>query len=104
LLQDTNRDTADSSYSVTALENKLPAAQAGGLLGLIVHILKSESTDSETIYRAGVALGNLLMSPIKGSLAVGSVKEGKQVLLTRAKALNEKRLTDLALEVSAIAA
>ncbi|BEJ16389.1 hypothetical protein CspHIS471_0509940 [Cutaneotrichosporon sp. HIS471] len=92
------------NYSITALDNKLPASQAGGLLGLIVHILKSESTDSETIYRAGVAFGNLLSSPIKGNLAVGSVKEGKQVLLTRAKALNEKRVTELALEASAISA
>lgn len=69
-----------------------------------MHILKNESTDSETIYRAGVALGNLLSSPGKGSLAVGSVKEGTHVLLTRAKALNEKRLTDLALEVNVMAA
>ncbi|CAK9781176.1 PFU-domain-containing protein [Cutaneotrichosporon oleaginosum] len=92
------------NYSITALDTKLPATQAGPLLDLIVHILKSESTDSETLYRAGVAFGNLLSSPIKGSLAVGSVKEGKQVLLTRAKGLNEKRVTELALEVNAIAA
>lgn len=92
------------SYSITALDNKLPASQAGPLLGFIIHILNNETTDSESIYRAGVALGNLLSSPIKGSLSVGAVEQGKQLLLSRAKALNEKRLTDLALEVSAITA
>lgn len=86
------------------MENKLPAAKAGGLLGVINHVLNNETAESETIYRAGVALGNLLSSPVKGSLGVGAVKEGKQLLLARAKALKEKRLTDLGLEVSGISA
>lgn len=92
------------SYSIAAVDNKLPASRAGGLLGVINHVLNNETAESETIYRAGVALGNLLSSPIKGNLGVGAVKDGKQVLLSRAKSLKEKRLTDLALEVSAISA
>jgi phospholipase A-2-activating protein len=86
-----------------------------------IQILDNEKTDSETIYRAAVTLGNLvslipsivtychntdtqISSPAKGAAPVGELVRAKQLLSTRAAELKEKRLTDLATEISSLAA
>ncbi|KAL1411377.1 hypothetical protein Q8F55_002333 [Vanrija albida] len=92
------------NHSILAVNGKLPSSQATGLLGLIIHVLSNEIADSETIYRASVALGNLLSSPISGSLAVGEVQRGKDLISSRASKLSEKRLTDLATEIRSLGA
>ncbi|ORY26315.1 putative phospholipase A-2-activating protein [Naematelia encephala] len=86
------------NYSVLACNNELTISSTGALLDLVVFILDNEKEDAETIYRAGVAFGNLLCSPsVSGSLQVGLVKKGKDLLA--ASSGKEKRLTDLAGEV-----
>ncbi|WOO81219.1 Phospholipase A-2-activating protein [Vanrija pseudolonga] len=92
------------NHSVLAVNGKLPSSQAAALLSLIVHVLSNEVADSETIYRAAVALGNLLSSPISGSLAVGEVQRGKDLVSSRGAKLGEKRLTDLATEIGSLGA
>lgn len=71
---------------------------------LTSQVLSNEVADSETIYRAAVALGNLLSSPISGSLAVGEVQRGKDLVSSRGTKLGEKRLTDLATEIGSLGA
>lgn len=64
--------------------------------------MKNETADSETVYRAAVAFGNVLSSPLKGSLPVGGVREGKQLVESRAMQLKEQRLKDLTAEIAAL--
>lgn len=93
-----------ASYSILAVTGVLPPSQAPALLGLITHILNNEKADSETIYRATVALGNLLSSNAAGSLSVGEVQNGTALVSTAARQLNEKRMTDLAAEITSLSA
>lgn len=86
------------------MTGSLPASLAPPLLRLIVHILDNETADSETIYRASVALGNLLSSSVAGGLSVGDVNSAKSLVGARAGALKEKRLTDLSAEIQALSA
>jgi phospholipase A-2-activating protein len=63
-------------------------------------VLENETSDSETLYRASVALGNLLVTPsVAGSLQVGQVQKARSLAVERASTVGEKRLTDLAQEI-----
>ncbi|CAD6591032.1 MAG: hypothetical protein TREMPRED_005963 [Tremellales sp. Tagirdzhanova-0007] len=93
------------NFSVMAVDKRFPVIHTNALLDLVIFVLENESTDSETIYRASIALGNLLISPsTSGSLQVGLVQHGKELVKERATALGEKRLMDLASEISSIGA
>lgn len=68
-------------------------------------MLENETSDSETLYRASVALGNLLVTPsVSGSLQVGQVQKARSLAVERASTVAEKRLTDLAQEISNLGA
>lgn len=68
-------------------------------------MLENETSDSETLYRASVALGNLLVTPsVSGSLQVGEVQKARSLAVERASTVGEKRLTDLAQEISNLGA
>jgi len=93
------------NYSILAVNNAFPVAQTDVLLDLVLHILENETDDSETIYRATVALGNVLWSPsVSGSLQIGPIQKGKLLASERANKLDEKRLKDLAIEIGALVA
>ncbi|WWC69902.1 uncharacterized protein I206_103845 [Kwoniella pini CBS 10737] len=90
------------NYSIVAATSKLPAQVAGDLLNLISKVLQNETDDVETIYRASVALGNLLVSPLAGSLQVGLIQEAKSNISSLANVKGEKRLKDLAKEIEGL--
>ncbi|WWC62195.1 uncharacterized protein I303_104790 [Kwoniella dejecticola CBS 10117] len=90
------------NYSIVALSSGFPFRVAGDLLNLIVKILQNEKDDVETIYRASVALGNLLVSPLAGNLQVGLIQEAKTSIISFASAKGEKRLKDLAKEIEGL--
>ncbi|WWC89009.1 uncharacterized protein L201_003926 [Kwoniella dendrophila CBS 6074] len=90
------------NYSILAVTSVFPAPRAGQLLDLIIQILENEKEDLETIYRASVALGNLLVLPLAGSLKVGEVTKGKTLISNISKAKNEKRLKDLSEEIDGL--
>lgn len=77
--KDTRANTR-SSYSIVGVIGELPSELGQALLDLIVHvrlfalsrsqtlikqILQNEQNDNETIYRAAVALGNVVSHPMK---------------------------------------
>ncbi|KAL7422039.1 hypothetical protein Q5752_003812 [Cryptotrichosporon argae] len=88
--------TITLNYSILLVEGG--KVDPSDLLNTILHIFDNETTDAETLYRTGVALGNLL-TKAAGELAVGDVARAKALLDARA---GEKRLKDLAAEVAAI--
>ncbi|KAK4685850.1 phospholipase A-2-activating protein, partial [Tremellales sp. Uapishka_1] len=90
------------NLSIMAVDRELKSGQ--GLLELISFILDNEKEDSETIYRASIALGNLIFSPAAGSLQVGGVQSAKGRVGELAQKLNEKRLTELASEIESLGA
>ena len=80
-------------------------------------MLENEAQDGETLYRAAVALGNLvsqtlltrfkltcqLVSPsTSGSLQVGAVQSARSLIVERAGSLDEKRLKELAAEIGGL--
>jgi phospholipase A-2-activating protein len=81
-------------------------------------VLQNEESDVETLYRAAVALGNLvrvgptmteavtdfkLVSPAtSGSLQVGSVDTARALVIERAGSQSEKRLKDVAEEIGGL--
>lgn len=81
-------------------------------------VLQNEQSDVETLYRAAVAVGNLvstvtttqrlaadsqLISPsTSGSLQVGSVDRARALVVERAGSLSEKRLKDVAGEIGGL--
>lgn len=95
--------TVALNFSVLAVSGELPDGPTRALENLILHVLDSETSDSETIYRASIALGNMLASPLKSHMSVGGIKRGGDLVAQRANALNEKRLTELAAEISSVA-
>ena len=48
------------NYSILTLSNIFPVTATGELLALISYVLESEPSDSEVLYRGGVALGNVV--------------------------------------------
>ncbi|ORX35613.1 PLAA family ubiquitin binding-domain-containing protein [Kockovaella imperatae] len=91
------------SYSSMAVKGGFPALQAGALLELITFVLEHESEDAETVYRASVALGNMLCAPsVAGSLQIGAVQRGQKLVKERATSIGEKRLKDLSTEISSL--
>ncbi|WVQ79673.1 hypothetical protein IAT38_001773 [Cryptococcus sp. DSM 104549] len=90
-------------YSIAAVEGLFPASLGPKLLDFILYILDNETEDSEVIYRAAVALGNLILVPqIAGSLQVGEVSRGKNKVKQLAGTTGEKRLKDLAAEIEGL--
>ncbi|WVQ77835.1 hypothetical protein IAR50_007530 [Cryptococcus sp. DSM 104548] len=89
------------NYSISAQLSLLPASLAPKLLELIVSIVsteKLEGGDTETVYRAAVAFGNLISAEkVSGGLAVGKVEEGRVSL--KKWAGKEPRLGELIKEV-----
>ncbi|WVQ99687.1 hypothetical protein IAU59_006826 [Kwoniella sp. CBS 9459] len=90
------------NYSILAVSVSFPASQSANLLNLISRILNNEKDDAEVIYRASVALGNLLVSPLAGGLQVGEISGLKSVVSGLAKQKGEKRLSDLASEIEGL--
>ncbi|WWC94553.1 hypothetical protein V866_001399 [Kwoniella sp. B9012] len=90
------------NYSILAVNNTSPPQLAEKLLDLIIHVLNNEKEDLETIYRASVALGNLLVSPLSGSLKVGEITNCKSIITKLASEKGEKRLKDLAKEIEGL--
>ncbi|WRT66660.1 uncharacterized protein IL334_003620 [Kwoniella shivajii] len=86
------------NYSILAVDGTFPSDKAESLLNLIIHILENEKEDPETVYRASVALGNLIVSPLSGGLKVGGISKGKQLIKDIASSKGEKRLKDLSSE------
>nr|ODO04023.1 phospholipase A-2-activating protein [Cryptococcus depauperatus CBS 7855] len=84
-------------YSISAMSS-IPLSLIPLIFDLILTLLKQEEEDTEVIYRAGIALGNLLgSSSTRNGLQVGKVGEGKDILKSWAK--KEGRLEELAREV-----
>ncbi|WVR06773.1 hypothetical protein IAU60_003808 [Kwoniella sp. DSM 27419] len=94
--------TVALNYSILAVSGLFPASRADKLYGLVSWILESEKEDGEVVYRAAVALGNLLSSDVAGQLQVGAVSTTKSTVSAFAKSKGEKRLTDLANELEAL--
>ncbi|WVW84162.1 hypothetical protein I302_106192 [Kwoniella bestiolae CBS 10118] len=90
------------NYSIVAVGGNFPVQHTEKLLDLIIYILSNEKEDLETIYRASVALGNLLVSPLAGSLKVGEISNAKSTISKLANEKGEKRLKDLAKEIEGL--
>ncbi|WVF71170.1 hypothetical protein IAT40_005968 [Kwoniella sp. CBS 6097] len=90
------------NYSILAVSGSFPSSKSKNLLSLISYILNHEKEDAEVIYRASVALGNLLVSPLAGGLQVGEISSLKSVVSGLAKQKGEKRLSDLASEIEGL--
>ncbi|TYJ54476.1 hypothetical protein B9479_004895 [Cryptococcus floricola] len=77
--------TVALNYSISAHFSLLPPSLAPLLLELVIAIIATEKVDgggdTETVYRAAVAFGNLISADkVSGGLAVGKVEEGRAAL------------------------
>ncbi|ODO08391.1 phospholipase A-2-activating protein [Cryptococcus wingfieldii CBS 7118] len=76
--------TVALNYSISAQFSLLPSSLAPLLLDLVIAIISTEKVeggDTETVYRAAVAFGNLISADkVSGGLAVGKVEKGRAVV------------------------
>lgn len=88
---------------VKGAQNGDQQSLATELLPLIDNVIETESRksdcDSETIYRAEMAYGNLLISSVAGSLKVIDAQKVLQTIKTASTALNEARIQSLLKEI-----
>ncbi|KAL0946556.1 hypothetical protein HGRIS_012761 [Hohenbuehelia grisea] len=73
-------------------------------MALILRVLETESTDSEAVYRALVALGNMAHAAQKheGSIPESELGEIKQCLQALPKTFPEERVRSVSQEISTL--
>jgi len=90
------------NFSCLSLSTAVEPVVRGQHLSLILRVLQSETSDSEAVYRALVALGNIVYTakiqekPLDVAQA-GELREGVQLLL---RVFSEERVQSVAGEVA----
>ncbi|CAK5265205.1 unnamed protein product [Mycena citricolor] len=98
------RATMLLNISCITLFNPLPSSARSVFLGMILEALKTESSDTESAYRALVGLGNLYYASKQQNspLDAAQTAEIKQVVSEVASRFSEERIRNMAAEISSL--
>ncbi|KAK1923997.1 WD40-repeat-containing domain protein [Papiliotrema laurentii] len=95
--------TVALNYSILAVEGLLRPDDARALLELIAFVIENETADGEVLYRALVALGNMLLSPkAVGALETTILSKVRKLAVERGRKHSEQRLKDVATEIESL--